>query len=88
MRGQGLPGTQEVRRRLRGDRAQGRAWRGIASAEQLAVVAVQPRCAQCGDAIPRRKRADAHYCSRACKANAARARRAAHDAINDAYPAR
>lgn len=68
--------------------AQGRAWRGIASAEQLAVVAAQPRCAQCGCSIPRGKRADARYCNRACKAKAARIRRVAREAINDAYPAR
>lgn len=52
------------------------------------MVAAQPRCAQCGHTLPRHKRADARYCSRACQAKAARTRRAACDAINDAYPAR
>ncbi|UBU19206.1 hypothetical protein [Nonomuraea gerenzanensis] len=52
-----------------------RAQRGEASSEQLALVAMQPRCAHCGRTIPAGTRADARYCSRACKAKAARARR-------------
>ncbi|MFI6603734.1 hypothetical protein ACIBHX_46525 [Nonomuraea sp. NPDC050536] len=63
--------------------ASGRALRGIASAEELALVAAHRRCAQCGMLMPSGRRADALYCRRACKAKASRARRKAAQSEGD-----
>ncbi|NUW47009.1 hypothetical protein [Nonomuraea rhodomycinica] len=57
--------------------AHGRALRGTAGPEDLALLAASRRCARCGYFIGGRRRADAVYCSRSCKAKAYRARRAA-----------
>ncbi|WP_344493919.1 hypothetical protein [Nonomuraea monospora] len=67
--------------------ALGRAWRGLAGTERPAVVVAQARCVQCGHVIPHGKRANARYCGRACKVEAARTRRAARERMNDVQAA-